>query len=486
MATLVWLQRELRLSHLPALQLALQQAKQCSDTVIWAYFHDPKQTVGQANSLWLAHSLQLLQQRVSEQGGALWIIEGEFKTQFQALIQEYAVNKVNYSFQLGTPFQQLQQQALSVCQQLAVQLEPFYSETLMLPEQVQNQQNRPYVVFTPFYKKLLTQLPSLEPIESSPGDLSLLHKAPYNKNWLSLPDSLNRLLSEPWAKKVIQHWQVGEQAAWQRLDDFVESDIDDYDEDRNYPALRASSRLSPHLHFGELNGRAIYFYLQARLESGEVSAKAVMPWLRQLIWGEFAKTLLWFYPESESQPFQAKFERFEWEHDPQKIDLWQRGQTGIPIIDAGMRELWQTGSMHNRVRMLVASFLTKNLNQSWLVGKQWFDQTLLDADPANNSMGWQWVAGCGVDAAPYYRLFNPVLQSQKFDAKGEYLREWLPELKSLSDKAIHAPWQYQQECADKGITLGEDYPKPMVDLKQSRASHLQRVEALASLKFAID
>lgn len=171
-----------------------------------------------------------------------------------------------------------------------------------------------------------------------------------------------------------------------------------------------------------------------------------------------------------------------WQEDLTSYQAWQKGLTGIPIIDAGMRELWETGTMHNRVRMLVASFLTKNLNQHWLQGKAWFDNTLFDVDPANNVMGWQWVAGCGVDASPYYRLFNPVTQSIKFDAKGEYLRQWLPELKNLSSKAIHAPWENQNECRLKGVVLGNDYPLPLVDLKQSRTTHLERV---ASMKVAV-
>ena len=478
MSTLVWLQRELRLTHLPALQVALEQAQKTGQSVILAYFHDPKQTVGDSNLLWLAHSLSQLQKTVQAQGGCLWIIEGDFKTQLQQLITAHAIKSLHYTYQVGEPFQSLQQQALDVCQTHQVRLQPFFSETLMPPGEILNQQGKPYVVFTPFYKTLLAKAALIEPLEESVGNLSLLTQTPENSKLAGLPDSLSDLMKQKWAKKLMVHWLVGEKAAWKRLDLFVESYISDYDHDRDFPALRANSRLSAHLHFGEINPRAIYFYFVSKLENRELKAQQASPWLRQLVWAEFAKTLLWHFPETEAEPFQAKFKGMTWQDDADLIRLWQTGQTGVPIIDAGMRELWQTGSMHNRVRMLVASFLTKNLNQSWLVGKAWFDDTLVDADPANNTMGWQWVAGCGVDAAPYYRLFNPVVQSQKFDADGAYLRHWLPELKNLSNKAIHAPWEHPQECGLKGILLGGTYPKPLVDLKQSRLEHLERVECL--------
>ena len=478
MSTLVWLQRELRLSHLPALQIALEEAQTKKTKVILVYFHDPKQTIGEANCLWLAHALRQLQNSVQEQGGQLWVIEGDFTHQLEQVIEDYAVKSLYYSYQVGEPFQSMQQQALEVCQTHKVRLQPFFSETLTQPGEVLNQQGKPYVVFTPFYKSLMSKTALIEPLDESVGDVSLLKQTPKDEKWAGLPDSLTELMQHKWAKKLMVHWLVGEKAAWKRLDRFVESFLADYDHDRDFPALRANSRLSAHLHFGEINPRAIYYYFVSKLEARELKAEHASPWLRQLVWAEFAKSLLWHFPETQEVPFQTKFKGMEWQEDATLIRLWQSGQTGVPIIDAGMRELWQTGIMHNRVRMLVASFLTKNLNQSWLAGKAWFDDTLVDADPANNAMGWQWVAGCGVDAAPYYRLFNPVVQSQKFDAEGVYLRNWLPELKNLSNKAIHAPWEHQEECRLKGVVLGKTYPKPLVDLKQSRVEHLERVDQL--------
>ena len=485
MTTLVWLQRELRLTHLPALQSALQGELDKSATqnnpkqsVILAYFHDPEQVIGEANTLWLAHALQKLQAQLAQQGGQLWVIEGAFATELTNLINTYNIKSMHYSFQVGAPFQGMQQQALEVCQQAQVALKPFFSETLMPPGEILNQQAKPYVVFTPFYKTLISKAAMMEPLEPETGDVRVLNVPCANPTWLSLPASLQAIQAQAWANKLVTQESVGAQSAWQTLDAFIDSAMADYDNDRNFPILQATSGLSAHLHFGEINPRAIYFYIQSKIENRQLSAAQATPWLRQLVWAEFAKTLLWHFPETQFKPFQAKFNTMQWQHSASLISLWQTGQTGIPIIDAGMRELWQTGTMHNRVRMLVASFLTKNLNQSWRVGQQWFDNTLLDADPANNAMGWQWVAGCGVDAAPYYRLFNPVVQSQKFDGEGAYLRHWLPALKNLSNKAIHAPWEYAEECALKNVVLGKTYPKPLVDLKQSRTEHLERVAQL--------
>lgn len=469
--TLVWLQRELRLSHLPALQQALCD----SERVLLVYVHDPEQLIGSANSVWLAHSLAKLQQQVSEKGGSLWVIQGELSGTFSRLIEHYGVQRVYYSHQVGEPFSTNQKSALEVCQKSQVELRPFFSEYWFDPGTILNKQDSPYVVFTPFYKALMARIDLLSPFEEAPGDLSKTSVEPLESSWLGLPENLKTQIEQAWAKKVMSFWQVGEEAAWQRLHSFADESLSRYDQQRDFPAINATSALSPHLHFGEISSRAIYFELLARMESSELDAQQIYPWIRQLAWREFARLLLWFFPETETLPFQVKFAKMPWQIENENAQAWYQGKTGIPIIDAGMRQLWETGTMHNRVRMLVASFLTKNLNQHWLVGKRWFDDTLVDADPANNAMGWQWVAGCGVDAAPYYRLFNPLTQSLKFDADGTYLRRWLPELRVLSNKAIHAPWQHLEECRLKGIELGKTYPQPLVDLAQSRQLHLQRV-----------
>ena len=246
--------------------------------------------------------------------------------------------------------------------------------------------------------------------------------------------------------------------------------IEHYAESRDVPARHGTSRLSPHLHFGEISPRQIHFELERRAQCLEPRRRPdIEPFLRQLGWREFAHHLLFHYPKTPTEAFNARFADFQWARpdDTQRV-RWQQGRTGIPLVDAGMRELWHTGWMHNRVRMIVASFLTKNLRQHWLHGARWFWDTLVDANLANNTLGWQWVAGCGADAAPYFRVFNPVTQAMKFDPAGVYIRRWLPELADAPEALVHEPWK------EPGLLMRSGYPEPMVDLAASR------VEALAA------
>lgn len=477
MTTLVWLQREFRLDYLPALTTALNLPGE----VIFAYFHDRNRLVGEANTVWLGQALKTLRHQLQQQNGALWIVEGDFETRFQHILSQYNVHQVYYSFQVGEPFSGMQQSALAVCRKQDVKLTPFFSEFWLAPTDIQNQQGAPYLVFTPFYKALMAKEDQFNPLSANHGALSKTSILPVPDDYNRLPESLSRLMATPWAQKLLSHWQIGTSPAWQIWQDFVDTGLNDYEVHRDFPALAATSHLSAYLHFGHLPARQLYFELQSLMADGAVTASSASVWLRQLAWKEFARHLLYWFPHTQTEPFQSKYQHMDWQANESQLQTWQQGQTGIPIIDAGMRELWETGVMHNRVRMLTASFLTKNLNQPWQLGKQWFDQTLLDADPANNTMGWQWVAGCGVDAAPYYRLFNPVTQSRKFDPEGAYLRRWLPELANLPTNAIHAPWEAPLECQAHGVQLGLTYPWPVVDLQQSREAHLASVERLKHL-----
>lgn len=481
---LVWLQREFRLSDFPALAEALEIAKSKSQRVIFAYLHDPSLVIGDANSLWLSYSLLNLQEEIRGKGGELWMLEGSFADELTRLVKEHQVTQVFYTYQVGEPFFSMQNLALKVCKANRIALRPFNSEFLIEAHKIRNQQDNPYLVFTPFYKALIAKQHLIEPINQPLENLDLTsHIKPNNPDWLSLPKTLQTIQTQAWAKKMLPQIEakLGESKAWQNLQDFINQSLEDYPKERDFPFLEATSNLSANLHFGEISPRSIFFYLQVKLEERELNYGQVEPWLRQLVWREFARHLLVNFPTTETQPFQVKYQAMSWELNAEYLRAWQQGKTGIPIVDAGMRELWHTGTMHNRVRMLVASFLTKNLNQSWLLGKRWFDDTLFDADPANNAMGWQWVAGCGVDAAPYYRLFNPVTQSIKFDSEGKYIKIWLPELTNLSSKAIHSPWEHQAEAKAKHIILGETYPFPLVDLKESREKHLARIEFLKGL-----
>ena len=278
-----------------------------------------------------------------------------------------------------------------------------------------------------------------------------------------------------------EEWTPGEVGAWQRLNAFCEQ-IDTYHNQRNRMDKAGTSKLSPHLVFGEISPRQIYAHL-LKNHPHPLDQQGSEHFLRELGWREFAYHLIWHFPQLTEQPLDRRFEHMAWRDAPEDLQAWQHGRTGIPIIDAAMRELWVTGWMHNRARMIVASLLTKNLLIDWRAGATWFWDTLVDADLANNIAGWQWTAGCGADAAPYFRVFNPVLQAEKFDPKGDYIRRWLPELARLQGKALYAPWEADPaQLQAAGILLGEDYPKPIVDLKTSRERALAAFSKVRSYK----
>jgi deoxyribodipyrimidine photo-lyase len=331
-------------------------------------------------------------------------------------------------------------------------------------------------MFTPFWRALKQRL-TLTPPLPAPAKLAAL-EIPNSAPTL---DALGLLPAVRWDQDFYAHWQPGEKTALHVLKKFIASAANDYATARDRPDLDGTSRLSPHLHLGELSPRQVWWALLSAAAEGLVSDAATESYLREIGWREFAAYVLHHFPHTAEQPMDARFERFPW-HTRKATPLraWQRGRTGIPIVDAGMRQLWHSGWMHNRVRMIVASFLTKNCLIDWRAGARWFWDTLLDADLANNSLGWQWTAGCGVDAAPYFRIFNPVRQGEKFDPHGAYVRRWVPELAALDHKHIHQPWAAPPALlAGAGIRLGDTYPRPLVDLAQSRADALR---AFASLK----
>jgi deoxyribodipyrimidine photo-lyase len=295
-------------------------------------------------------------------------------------------------------------------------------------------------------------------------------RIPAPKSW---PDSLSvsDLELEPridWAAGLRETWEPGEAGASRRMQAFLHGSVETYATERDRPDHQGTSHLSPYLHFGEISAREIL--RQARNKTGDATAEA---YLRQLAWREFSYHLLFHFPQISEKPLHAEFRDFSWRVDERGLKAWTRGRTGYPFVDAGMRQLWQTGWMHNRVRMVVASFLVKHLMIPWREGAAWFWDTLVDADLANNTMGWQWAAGCGADAAPYFRVFNPVKQGQKFDPDGAYVRRWVPELSAIPSNWIHAPWETPPlVLAEAGITLGKDYPKPIVEHEAARARAL--------------
>ena len=348
-----------------------------------------------------------------------------------------------------------------------VDVQSFNGSLLWEPWTIQNQAGLPYRVFTPFYRKgcLQSDAPR-EPLERP----SRITYGETQNLGVSLDDlGLLPTGEGDWHKNLVSHWTISEDGAQKRLHDFLDDGLANYKKGRDHPADDNTSRLSPYLHFGQISPNQAWYAAQQR-GTREGWEKDRDHFLSELGWREFSYSLLYHFPKITWENLQERFNDFPWNADKtDDLKKWQRGQTGYPIVDAGMRQLYETGYMHNRVRMIVGSFLVKNMLTHWHLGEEWFWDCLVDADLASNAASWQWIAGCGADAAPYFRIFNPMLQSKKFDAAGAYIRHFVPELKDLSDKDIHAPWEATDiELRAAGVELGKTYPKPMMDHGEAR------------------
>lgn len=463
--TIHWFRQDLRLEDNPALLRACQ-----SGQVLPLYIVDDDSAgdyaLGAASRWWLHHSLHALNQQL---GGNLSLYRGRAETIFPQLIARFNVTGVYWN-RCYEPWRIARDTRIKqALEAQGVHCESFNASLLWEPWTIKKADATPYKVFTPFYHKGCLRAPL--PHAPLPR--------PQQAHWLSDDKAqplaaLNLLPRIGWDQSLLPHWQMGEAAAQQRLATFLATQFDDYQQGRDFPALDSVSRLSPHLHFGEISPRSLW---QATQELPDDNNRE--HFRRELAWREFSYQLLYHNPELPSRNLQSKFDHFPWRHDARALAAWQQGKTGIPMVDAGMRELWQTGYMHNRVRMIVGSFLVKNLRLHWHHGERWFWDCLVDADLANNSASWQWIAGCGADAAPYFRIFNPVTQGQKFDANGDYIRRWIPEIADLPNKYLFAPWTATDEIlAAANIAIGDTYPAPIVDIKQSRQQALAAFQSL--------
>jgi len=449
---LFWFRRDLRLADNPGLSAAIAGGR----PLIPVFIHDPEHDKsGGALRWWLHHSLAALDASLRDRGSRLIVRQGDAAELIPRLAEETGAEAV-YCNRLEEPWAGKQQDVVEARLKAAGRtLVAGNAALLFETASITTQAGLPFRVFTPFWRACLQTRPPAPPLDA-PARLSPVDDA-------LLSDSLDLLPTKPdWAGGLRESWAPGESEAQAALGRFIEERLDGYSHKRDEPGEAGTSALSPHLRFGEIGPRQVFHAIRNNAPPSHDADR----FLAELGWREFSYHLLAQFPDLPTRPLRSEFARFPWSDDPEAETAWQKGQTGIPLIDAGMRQLWTTGWMHNRVRMAVASFLVKNLLIPWQNGAAWFWDTLVDADLANNSASWQWVAGCGADAAPYFRIFNPVLQGEKFDPDGAYVRRWCPELKGVPDRFLHKPWEAGR-------------PKPIVDLAGSRKRALDAFATLS-------
>lgn len=465
----MWFRQDLRLKDNPAFTQACKVGE-----VIPIYIRDESLShntaPGSASNWWLHHSLTALNASLE---GALQIFSGNAGEVLKLICKHYGVNSVYWNRCYEPEVIARDSVIKTDLQSIGIQALSTNGSLLWEPMSVLKKDGTPYRVFTPYYKYGCSQVKEPRFVVGKPKSVTLQNVAPIGDTIASL----KLLPSKGWDSEFYTSWQPGEAGAGQRLQEFINNALSNYKEHRNVPSIEGTSKLSPSLHFGEISPNQVWYAIKGATNTSNRANAEVF--LSEIGWREFSYYLLFHFPNLITENFNSKFNGFKWLNEAPKFKAWKIGATGVPIIDAGMRELWRTGYMHNRVRMIVGSFLVKNLLIDWRKGERWFWDCLVDADQASNTASWQWVAGSGADAAPYFRVFNPVLQGEKFDATGEYVKRYCPELGNLASKYIHKPWEAPRDIlAEAGVELGSDYPHPIVDLKVSRQRALERYAEL--------
>ena len=475
--SIVWFRNDLRLSD----NLALKAALDRGGPVLFLYvFEDGHagRPLGGASRWWLDKSLKALQQAIAARGGALTLRRGDAQQIVPALAQTIGAGAVFWNRRYDKAGREVDQAIKKALKDDGVSAESYNAALINEPWTVKTQGGDPYKVYSPYARAVFEELSLPEPIPSPEA----LPAGP-EVDTDALADWGLHPSRPDWSEGLGEAWTPGEAGAKTRLHDFVANALKGYDERRNVPGERSTSGLSPHLRFGEISPWACWRAAASVGDAGEAPAGDVETFHKELLWREFSYQILFHWPDLAAENWKPAFDAMPWRDDEAGYRAWTKGRTGYPIVDAGMRELWATGWMHNRVRMIVASFLTKHLLIDWRRGEDWFWDTLVDADPASNAASWQWVAGSGADAAPYFRIFNPTSQSERYDANGAYIRKWVPELGKLSDKHLHAPWQAtDRDLKRAGVVLGESYPCPVVDHLLARQRALDAYDAVKSAK----
>lgn len=459
---LVWLRDDLRLSDNPALSAALSADP--TNTIVCFVFDEQSEGIrplGGATRWWLHHSLTKLGQAIEQLGGQLVLRSGPAGDVIRSLVEESGADRIMWNRRYGQPERTIDAALKTWCGDNGVEATSYQANLLFEPWQITTGAGGPYKVFTPFWRACRDQPEPRVPLP-----------APKRLEGPSLPSedlaAWGLLPTRPdWSAGLQEQWNPGEDGASERLDEFLGGSVDGYAGNRDLPGIEGTSRLSPHLRFGEISPFQIWHASKAATDTS--IAKDIQVFGSEVGWREFCWQLLYHNPDLATQNYRRDFDGFAWQTPTTgELGAWQRGRTGYPLIDAGMRQLWDTGWMHNRVRMAAASFLIKNLMVDWRVGEQWFWDTLVDADAANNPANWQWVAGSGADASPYFRIFNPVTQSKKFDRDGAYLKRFVPELRNAGN--VHEPW--------KDAEAPDGYPSPVVDLAETRERALSAYQDL--------
>ena len=482
MRTLIWFRQDLRLADNPALTAALTG----SSAVIPVYLHAPAEdgawSPGAASNWWLHHSLTALQAELRARGSDLVLrTSQDSAAELLTIARSSGAERILWNRRYEPAAIARDARIKVALRQHGIAAESYNGTLLREPWEIKTQNGGPCQVFTPFWRHCLALADPAEP-GAAPARIPAPDRWPASSSL----DGLELLPRINWTHGMSAAWQPGAGPAQARLQQFLTEGISQYAQRRDRPDMSATSGLSPHLHFGEISPRQIWHAVREHAAlTDNNAARPDAPWrtskfLAEIGWREFSYHLMYHFPETPERPLRPAFARFPWNNDAVQLRAWQRGLTGYPIVDAGMRQLWRTGWMHNRVRMITASFLVKHLRIDWKAGARWFWDTLVDADLASNTQGWQWSAGCGADAAPYFRIFNPMTQGRKFDESGVYVRQWVPELAHLSNDWIHEPWAAPaSDLREAGVTLGNSYPLPIVDHIVARNAAL---DALASLK----